>query len=350
MTDNGKSVKRVSKSMSIKKVAAMAGVSIATVSRSFSHPELLKKETLEKVERARKKLQYHPNSLAQNFRRGKSSVIVVIIENIGDPIYESFTQTISRIAQSKGYDILIKETNFKTLGIKYYRDILSSKQADGLIVIVDPPKMNNKNQSLFDELPIIFISNNGESSGCRQIGLDNYAAAQTATQHLIDLGHQSIACITLDTDNSACSNREEGFIQTITMANLPQPLVIRINKQHQFPDKAVTNILTQHPPITAIFCTDDDIAIDVLAILKQEGINVPEKMSVIGFNNIRYATKTCPPLTTIEYPLSDIAQCAIKNLCSLIDNNFSVDIGENNNNNLFFHQLIVRSSTTIPSK
>lgn len=336
--------------MSIKKVAAMAGVSIATVSRSFSHPELLKKETLEKVERARKELQYHPNSLAQNFRRGKSSVIVVIIENIGDPVYESFTQTISRIAQSKGYDILIKETNFKTLGVKYYRDILSGKQADGLIVIVDPPKMNNKNQSLFDELPIIFISNHGESSGCRQIGLDNYAAAQTATQHLIDLGHQSIACITLDTDNSAYNNREEGFVETITTAKLPLPLLISIDKQHQCINNAVSTILDHRPSVTAIFCTDDDIAIDVLAILKEKGINVPEDMSIVGFNNIRYATKTSPPLTTIEYPLSDIAQCAINNLCNLIDNNFSVGIDENNNKNLFFHELIVRSSTTTPPK
>jgi LacI family repressor for deo operon, udp, cdd, tsx, nupC, and nupG len=350
MTDNGKSVKRVSKSMSIKKVAAMAGVSIATVSRSFSHPELLKKETLEKVERARTALQYYPNSLAQNFRRGKSGVIIVIIENIGDPVYEKFTRTISRIAQSKGYDILIKETNFKTLGIKYYRDILSSKQADGLIVIVDPPKMNNKNQSLFDELPIIFISNNGESASYRQIGLDNYAAAQTAAQHLIDLGHKNMACITLDTENSAYVNREKGFTETLMASNRIAPVVIKIDQKQQSPDDAVNDILTQHPTVTAIFCTNDDIAIDVLAKLKQENVNVPNKISVIGFNNIRYSTKTNPPLTTIEYPLSDIAQCAIKTLCSIIDNTFSVDIDENSNKNLFFHQLIVRSSTTIPPK
>jgi LacI family repressor for deo operon, udp, cdd, tsx, nupC, and nupG len=336
--------------MSIKKVAAMAGVSIATVSRSFSHPELLKKETLEKVERARTALQYYPNSLAQNFRRGKSSVIIVIIENIGDPVYETFTQTISRIAQSKGYEILIKETNFKSLGIKYYRDILSSKQADGLIVIVDPPKMNMKNQSLFDELPIIFISNNGDSANHRQIGLDNHTAAQTATQHLVDLGHSNIACITLDTDNSAYTNREKGFTETITAANIAKPVVIKVDNKHQALENAVTHLLAQHPAITAIFCTNDDIAIDVLTLLKQEGIHVPNEISVVGFNNIRYATKTTPPLTTIEYPLSDIAQCAIKNLCAIIDNTTAMDNDENNNKNLFYHQLIVRSSTTTPPK
>jgi LacI family repressor for deo operon, udp, cdd, tsx, nupC, and nupG len=334
--------------MSIKKVAAMAGVSIATVSRCFSHPQLLKQETLEKVEKASEALHYRPNSLAQNFRRGRSGVIVIIIDNIGDPIYESFTQTITHTAQSKGYEILIKETNHKPLTIKYYRDILASKQADGLIVMVDPPKMNTKNQLLFDDLPIIFIKNENQTQTHRHIKLDNSKAAQTATQHLIDLGHKNIAYITPNMNSTAYIRREEGFQQTVDRANFDKPLVIDLSYCQQTPQEAIMHILSTAPQTTAVFCANDDIAMDVLATLKEENIHVPRELSVIGFNNIRYSAKTTPPLTTIEYPLNDIAQYAIEHLCLIIDTPPSSTLNATLTKATFHHRLIERSSTATP--
>lgn len=332
--------------MSIKKVAELAGVSIATVSRSFSHPELLKKETLEKVEQARKTLQYHPNSLAQNFRRGKSNIIVVIIDNIGDPIYERFTQTISKIATPKGYDVLIKETHYQPLSTRYYRDILSSKQADGLIVMIDPPEMNSKTQALFDELPIVFVRNDIESKTDRHIGLNNFEAAKSATEHLIELGHKTIAYITLDIDNVAYTHRERGFIEAITDSGLEAPHITRLDNRCDIAHSNLDTLLTTTP--TAIFCANDDIAIDVLAYLRTKSIDVPQDISVIGFNNIRYSTKTSPPLTTVEFPLDNIAQYAIENLCAIIDDN-APPLNPNDssiNTDRFDHRLVIRSSTS----
>lgn len=335
--------------MSIKKVAAMAGVSIATVSRCFSHPELLKRETLEKVEKASETLNYRPNSLAQNFRRGRSGVIVVVIHGIGDPIYETFTHTISQVAQTKGYDILIKETNHKPISVKDYRDILGSKQADGLLVMVDPPKMGAKNQSLFDDLPIIFIKNEHQENAQRHIGLDNLAAAKRATQHLIDLGHRAIGYITPNIKNTMYAHRQAGFEQTIKETYNDQPFVTCLTSREQTAQEAILDILASVPNITAVFCANDDIAIDVLVTLKQEGIHVPRDLSVIGFNNIRYSSKTSPPLTTVEYPLNDIARFAIEKLCAIIDDN-NINLNDELTKVNFPHQLIVRSSTSKPSK
>ena len=333
--------------MSIKKVAELAGVSIATVSRSFSHPELLKKETLEKVEQARKALQYHPNSLAQNFRRGKSNIIVVIIDNIGDPIYERFTQTISQIATPKGYDVLIKETHHQALNTRYYRDILNSKQADGLIVMIDPPEMNSKTQALFDELPIVFVRNDIESKTDRHIGLNNFEAAKSATEHLIELGHKAIAYITLDIDNIAYIHRERGFIEAVAHSGIKSPHITRLSDRCDINSANLLDELLTTAP-TAIFCANDDIAIDVLAYLRTQNIDVPQEISIIGFNNNRYSTKTSPPLTTVEFPLDNIAQYAIENLCAIIENNSPPLTLDDNviNTERFDHRLVIRSSTS----
>lgn len=336
--------------MSIKKVAQMAGVSIATVSRYFSNPKLLKRETLIKVERASNALNYHPNTLAQNFRRGKSGLIVVVVYNIGDPIYDNFTRIITQIAQSKGYDILIKETNHNHLTIDYYRSMLSSKRADGLIVLVDIPKMNKENQLVLERLPIVFIKGEAVKNGCpsQYIGLDNFEAAKTATQHLIDLKHKNIACITTNNKNTSYISRKTGFTFALKKAKLSNEFVFTIdNGTHSTNniDSIVQQLLSIKPKITAIFCTDDDIAIDTLSLLKREKINVPDEISIVGFNNIRYASKTNPPLTTVEQPFSEITQHAINLLCNKIEkSDHSPSI-----KTTFQHRLVTRSSTSNPS-
>ena len=142
--------------MSIKKVAEIAGVSIATVSRFFSKPKLLKEDTYKKVERAVNAINYKPSTLAQNFRRGKSGLIVVVVYRIGNPIYENFTHAITATAQTRGYDVLIKESNQTPVTVKYYQDMLNSKQADGLIVMTDLPKTNHQSREILKNLPHTF--------------------------------------------------------------------------------------------------------------------------------------------------------------------------------------------------
>ncbi len=338
--------------MSIKSVAKMAGVSIATVSRYFNKPDLLKKQTRDKVEKAIAALNYQPNTLAQNFRRGKSGLIVIVVYNIGNPLYENFTQAITPIAQSKGYDILIKETNRKNLDIKYYQDMLSSKQADGLIVMIDLPKLDGKTHFMLANLPIVFIKEERPANDDlpHYIGFDNYEAAETAAEHLINLGHKNIVCISSEENNTACLNRQSGFIFAIQKAKLLHERVITVRDNAEAIEEVVNSILQMEPKITAIFCTRDDLAIEVLSVLKQMNIEVPKRISVIGFNNIRYAAKTHPPLTTIEQPFAEITQQAIKVLCEKIENlpqtNDTEDI--QNSTSTFNHRLIIRSSTASP--
>jgi len=337
--------------MSIKKVAVSAGVSIATVSRYFNQPNLLKKETYEKVKKAVNAVNYMPNTLAQNFRRGKSGLIVVVVYNIGNPIYDNFTHIISNTAQSKGYDVLIKESSKADFTVKYYQDMLDSKQADGLIVMTDLPRTHDISKEVLRSLPIVFIdgTNSSEADTLSQyIGLDNYAAAMNATNHLLSLGHKHIACITPEETNNAHVQRIKGYNAAIENRQLTTSHVIYTSHAPNNLEKKLKDIISTS--ITAIFCTDDDIAIDTLPLLKSYGQKVPENVSVVGFNNIRYAAKTTPPLTTIELPLADVAFQAIQLLCTKIDPSCQTyNVGKNTINTPSKHRLILRASTSPPS-
>lgn len=338
--------------MSIKKVAEIAGVSIATVSRYFSKPDLLKNDTYENVKRAVNQVNYKPNTLAQNFRRGKSGLIVVVVDNIGNPIYENFTHTITHIAQSNGYDVFIKESSNTHLTIKYYQDMLDSKKADGIILMTDFPHIHQASKNIIDELPIIFIDSSNSTvvnAPYSHINLDNYQAAQSATQYLLTLGHKNIACITPEDVNSTYIHRVGGYKIAIESAGLKTQQVLYTCQNPSNIEKLVERVLYTSPPITALFCTDDDIAIDILPALKQQGRKVPDDISVIGFNNIRYSARTNPPLSTVELPLTDIATQAIHQLCAKIDTSYqSTNDDDPYTPAPLQHQLIVRESTAPP--
>jgi LacI family repressor for deo operon, udp, cdd, tsx, nupC, and nupG len=337
--------------MSIKKVAESAGVSIATISRYFSKPNLLKKETFEKVKKAVDAVNYKPNTLAQNFRRGKSGLIVVVVYNIGNPIYENFTHIITHIAQSKGYDVLIKESSKTHLTLKYYQDMLSSKQADGLIVMTDLPHTHHKTREALKNLPIVFIDGSNstkDDSPLQYIGLDNYEAALDATNHLLALGHKHIICISPEELNNAYVQRIKGYTTAIDNMQLTTCNVLYTCQKPNNLENLLEHIISGSPPVTAIFCTDDDTAIDILPLLKNHGQKVPENISVVGFNNIRYAAKTSPPLTTVELPLANVAFQAIQLLCTKIDPSCQPNDDENDINTSPQHQLILRASTSTP--
>ncbi len=335
--------------MSIKKVAEMAGVSIATVSRYLNNPDMVKPQTLNRVEDAINALNYQPNTLAQNFRRGKSGLIVVVVYNIGDPLYEHFTRTVTQSAKLKNYDVLIKEAGPRNTPLKIYQDMLNSKQVDGMIVMVDLPNSADELTTTLQNLPIVYIK--GETLDNRHdqcIGIDNYQAARTAMEHLLDLGHQNIACLSPSGKNIAHHHRRMGCTRFLEEQNLDASRIFSITKDEHSLEKALDDILHQpSQAITAIFCTDDDIAIDVLPLLRERKVQVPQDMSIIGFNNIRYASKTFPPLTTIELPLHAVAQHAFEILYNILESDKPSHPAKRI---LFSHQLIIRSSTMTAKK
>jgi len=334
--------------MSIKKVADLAGVSIATVSRFFNNPEQVRKETRQKVEKAIAKTNYAPNSLAQNFRRGKTGLVIVVIPRVGDAFYDGIVSSLSQTARENGYNILVKEAQFNTLTLEHYQGMISSKQADGIVLFVGLSAGARKTLKPSSKYPPIVLACEPPTyknhHRLPSVRIDNVAAAKEATNYLISLGHKNIAYISGDKKSTSATERESGYKAAMRSARLSSKATILEGGSSLSSAKEATHKLLDLPTRpTAIFCGNDEMAIGVLHEIKASKLKVPEDISIIGFDNIRYAEMTDPPLTTISQPAEDIGARTMELLCKAID-------GHNMSNTieLLSHHLIVRKSTSSP--
>lgn len=336
---------------SIKEVARKAGVSIATVSRCLNTPSQVRAQTMARVEQAIKDIGYAPNALAQNFRRGKSRQIMVAIPSVGTPFFEQVMQGIDREAKSSGYNILIIETQFSSAKLDDYHDMVLSKQADGIILLatVSPFENSATNRRLPMPKVVLGLENvDASMAHYPSVRIDNIAAAKDATNFLIRLGHSLIAFIfgCPNEGSTLTEFREQGFREAMKEASLEVPTNWVIDGKMTITGarNAARTLLQGNERPTAIFCANDEMAYGVMHAIKLAGLRVPEDISVVGFDNIRFSEVVDPPLTTIAQPAEEIGVRIVQRLCQAIDGN---DIGEGAE--VLPHQLVVRQSTAPPA-
>lgn len=342
--------------MSIKQVAKEAGVSIATVSRYLNSPEHVREKTRLKVQEAIDKVGFSRNALARNFRRGKTSLVMVVLPTVGDPFFSDVMRGIWHVARREGYSILITETQFNTSGFNEYTDMLFSKQADGIILLASiSPFMGEggAGSSALERradgtVPPVVIgceTVTPELSHFPSVRVDNIGAAREAAGHLIGLGHRRIAFISGAQDSLLTSDRERGYREAMADAGLPvaDGWVIEGDLTIDGARRAARELLAQRSRPTAIFCATDEMALGAMHEIRAAGLEIPGDISVVGFDDVRYAATASPPLTTIAQPAEAIGEHTMERLCRAMRGD---DIGAEPE--VLPHRLVLRSSTAAP--
>ncbi len=333
--------------VSIKEVAKLAGVSIATVSRYINNPDQVKDATREKVQTAITQTGYAPNTLARNFRRGKSGIIFVVLPSVGDPFFEGVMHGIMQVAEELHYTIFIRETQFNTLTADDYSNMIFSKQADGIILLasVCPFTAPLERPGGNKQQPIIISceSVTPELSHFPSVRIDNIAASKEATEYLISLGHSNIGFIYGSHVSTLTLDRERGFRRAMKEAKMPvaDGWVVEGGLNLDGARKATRKLLNHPQRPTAIFCANDEMAMGTLHEIKSAKLRVPEDISVLGFDDIRYAEILDPPLTTVAQPAEEIGERTMHRLCKAIEGR---DIGDEVE--IVPHKLVVRRSTS----
>ena len=332
--------------VSIKDVARIAGVSIATVSRCINDPERVKQQTRRKVQAAISQTGYSPNTLAQSFRRGKTHVIMVVLPSVGDPFFTGVMHGIRSIAAENGYSLLINETQFNTMTADEIGAMVVSRQADGIVLLaaMSPfgtdllSSQNNRRLPVVVGCEIVSL----EMAGFPSVHIDNTAAAQEATEYLLSQGHRRVAFIHGQEQSLLTKDRENGYRASMQAAGVPieQGWVVEGNLTIDGAIKA-TQSLIQHPRRpTAIFCANDEMAMGCIHEIKSAGLRVPEDISVMGFDDTRYAAILDPPLTTVYQPVEEIGERVIYRLLREIEEGRS----RNAEPEIVPHKLIIRHS------
>ncbi len=299
------------KNPTIYNVADRAQVSIATVSRVLSNSQKVRPETREKVLRTIQEMEYHPNQAARKLAYQTTGTIGLIFPDISGPYYSMVISGVDQEADRHEHSLLIYGTRGKPTAHDRFLPMLSSK-VDGFIIMtrtVDEGQLLNLHRQ---GIQFVLLGQRYDSFDCDSVMLDNRAGAYQAVLHLLGHGHRRIAFIGGPEDSHAHQERFDGYQAALRHAglNLEPELVVKGNFLYEGGRMAAQQLLSLANPPTAVFSGNDEMAIGVIDVAKQMNVPVPEKLAVVGFDDIQMALYTQPSLTTIRQPMKRLGEVA----------------------------------------
>lgn len=326
----------------IKDVAKEAGVSIATTSRVMNNAPHTSEKAIVAVKKAMETLGYRPNSNARALVSKTSNTIGVLVNDVSAPFFGSMVKAIDTVANERGKQVLIGNGYHDATKEKNAIDLLINSRCESLVVH-SKGLSNEVLIKLADEVPgMVLINRYIPEIASRCIALDNYKGSYLATEHLIRQGHQHIGYICSSHDIDDAYDRKTGYLQALedNGITVKEEYIEYGEPDEEGGEQAVINLIAKNTSITAIATYNDYMAAGCMALLQENGIRIPEDMSVIGFDDGHIARYIYPRLTTIRYPIQIMANQAVNLSLKLA----SRDTEEQTEHKLFIPILVRRSS------
>lgn len=307
---------------SIKDVAREAGVSIATVSRVLNDIDVVNEDTKKKVLDAIKLLGYRPNIVARSLKTQRTKTIGILIPDISSQFYPEIVRGAEDVANIYDYNVILCNSDFDVMKEKEYLRVLKEKMVDGVIYMSS--SLNEEILDLINELDLktILVETSDKEGALPSVTIDNVSAAYEGTKYLIEKGLKEFAFIGVKEDTmNAWGERYLGFEKAIKEANLKveDDLVYFKNLKVKTGYEAIEKFVESNKKFDSIICASDEIAIGAINALRENGINVPEDVSVIGFNNNAVSSYFHPRITTISQPSYDMGSVAMRMLIKLLN-------------------------------
>lgn len=338
--------KITSKPATIEDVAKLAGVSIATVSRALHLPEKVSESTRKKITAAVARTGYRANAMAQNLRMQRSKMVMVLASSISDPNFPGILTGLEKVANQRGYGLLIGSTEGKVALEENYVRFLASGMTDGLILLTGNIPISGLPEGLANKLPpLVTASYPVSRSDVSYVGVDNVNASKLAVEYLLSLGHTRIAYISGPQGDAVSELRHQGYCTAMANA-FDESYFWKVsgNGTGEGGRAAIERLFIKDKLPTAFFCYNDDTAIGAISALQSRGFNVPKDFSVIGFDDIPFANNVSPALTTIRQPRKQIGEMAMNHLLdNLPDRSIPIESA------LLHGDLIVRNSCASPA-
>ena len=304
----------------LRDVARRAGVSVATASRVASGTTQVRPQTRERVERAMRELLYVPPR-----RETATGVIGLLVPELANPIFPALVQAIESRAAAHGLASIFCHTTGDPGKELEQVHMLLDHRVDGMIFI--SCEMTNLDGDhahyarLIDEgARLVFVNGVLDSLAVPSVGVDERAAGEVATRHLIELGHRRIGFVAGPGHYLPTKQKAAGRENALRAAGLePDGLVAYGEFSVDGGRSAICALLERTDPPTAVICSSDLMAIGVMNEAVHRGLRVPEELSIVGFDGVDAADWTYPLLTTVEQPIDEIAETAVTALKTLID-------------------------------
>ncbi len=324
-------------------VAALSGVSTATVSRVLSGSVPARPETRERVLAAARDLGYRPSGIARALKLRATRTLGLVVSDIINPFYPQVVRAVEAAAHERGYGIVLVNGGDDPARELEHLDLLIERRVDGIVIASSRITRHHAERLREAAVPVVLVNDTVAGSGLPSVSTAHRHGARMAGAHLIELGHVRLGHIGAPSDHPAAGLRRRGVADALRAGGLPAPLVA-------IGDGGVEGGATAVPAligagVTGIVAYNDLTAIGAIRALRRAGIGVPEEVSVVGFDDIDLAAWTDPPLTTIRQPVDELGRWAVEHLADVLGGRASRGPSAPV---LLEPQLVVRGSTGPP--
>jgi LacI family purine nucleotide synthesis repressor len=305
----------------IKDVARLAGVSTTTVSHVINKTRFVAEATQEKVMEAVQELNYAPSAVARSLKCNSTRTIGMLVTQSTNLFFSEVIDGVESYCYRQGYTLILCNTGGIYEKQRDYIRMLAEKRVDGMLVMCsDLTEELNEMLERHKDIPKVVMDWGPESSQADKIIDNSEEGGYLATKYLIDRGHTQIACLSGHFEKLACTERIAGFKRAMGEANLPinEDWILEGNFECDTAVLAADKIAAMDTRPTAVFCFNDTMALGLMSRLQQKGINIPQDMSVIGYDNIELAEYFSPPLTTVHQPKRRVGKNAFEILLERI--------------------------------
>lgn len=330
--------------ITIKDIAALAGVSKTTVSKIINNKDdSISKPTRDKVLKIMKEQNYVPNKLAQSLVTKRTKTIGLLIPDIRNPFFTDISRGAEDFARKEGYNIIFCSTDEDYEREAECVSMLCEKMIDG--IIFTPSSITSHEENRYNDLdiPMVLVDKNIELSNAKGIvKVDNKNGTYEATKHLIKQGHKEILYLSGPLKNDISKERLQGYIRALEKNNLSvkEENIVEGKYRYEWAYNFIKNL--EEIKCTAICCANDLMAIGAIQALREKNFNIPEDISIVGFDDIETAKLIDPSLTTIRQPAYEMGAKASEILISSLKNKDKESVGTI----IFKPSLIIRNSTS----
>lgn len=332
---------------SIKDIARALGISHSTVSRALRDSPLVRAETAAEIKAKAYALGYRPSAVARSLVTRETRTIGIVVTTIADPFHGEVVTGIEECAAAAGYSVILASSHRDPDREMRVVRALQERRVDGILVASS--RVGDLYLSVMTEMrvPIVLINNQHEGQLVYSVSVDNESAARAAVRHLTDLGHTRVAYLGDRFGSHSDRERLAGYRSALEDAGIPfqKEMIVEGDSTPEGSAPGVRRLLSLTPRPTALFCYNDMSSLGALQAARELSVDVPQRLSIVGFDDLFFCSYLQPPLTTIRQPRHEMGRRATELLLELLNGEevpakrISVQ-----------GQLVVRSSTAPPSQ
>lgn len=305
----------------IKDVAREAGVSIATVSRVFNNVGPVEEKTQRHVQQIARRLKYVPNALGRGLSTRRTDAIGLLLPDLFGEFFSEVLRGSDQTAQQSHYHLVVSSSHNNKKEIEAALTMMRGR-VDGLVVMSPHIDAATLTENLPQSLPVVLLNCYVDDTGFDSLNIDNFGGAYSMTRHLLSHGHTSIAIIKGTEENFDASERLRGYTQALAEAGIAgdRGFIAQGNFTEAAGYDAVPALLDLRTRPTAIFASNDSMAIGALSALRDKGVRVPEDIALAGFDDIPIASFLTPGLTSVQVGIHSLGVRAIETAVNAVRN------------------------------